>query len=103
MEIIYVNLNSILMVILYFPSNFLLANIMFKKAGTYWAVGLGCVLECACLWSRVLINQYFALAMLGGCFYGIAQPLLMNASAEIASKWFDTGEVSQFRRSARGQ
>jgi hypothetical protein len=90
---ITVNVNSILMVILYVPSNFFLANVMFKKAGVYWTVALGCILECACLWTRVAINLNFYIAMAGGFFYGIAQPLIMNASAEIASNWFSTSEV----------
>ena len=88
-----VNLNPLLMVLLYIPSNFFLANLMFKKAGVYWTVALGCILECACLWTRVLINEGFFIAMIAGFFYGIAQPLVMNASAEIASNWFATSEV----------
>jgi len=33
------------------------------------------------------------IAMVSGIFSGIAQPLLLNADTEVASRWFDTNEV----------
>lgn len=87
------NINSLLMVFIYFPSNFLIANFLFEHLGVHLALTIGCVLDCLCLWVRVLINQNFYLAMVGGLFCGIAQPLIMNANAEFATNWFDTSEV----------
>ena len=94
MDMITVNINSVLMVILYCPSNFLVANYLFKRLGIHWTLAIGCLLDCLCLWSRVLINANFSLAMVGGCFLGVAQPLIANPNAELASNWFSTREVA---------
>ena len=93
MPVIVFNINAILMVALYFPSNFLLANFVFRKYGVHVALGCGMILSSICLVCRTMINYSFVLAMGGGLFYGIAQPLVMNGNAEIASNWFDSGEV----------
>ncbi len=93
-----VNVNPVLMVVLYVPSNFLVANFMFKKFGIHATVITGCVLNCLCLALRLCINMdgMFLVAMCGGFFFGIAQPLIMNANAEIASNWFSPKEVLPF-------
>jgi len=90
--VILFNINSLLMSLLYFPATFLVANFMFKKFGIHVTLAVGAALECLCLVSRIFINYSFALAMAGGFFYGIAQPLIMNANAEVASNWFDSNE-----------
>lgn len=93
MPVSYFNVNAILMVILYFPANFAIANFVFKRLGLYLALCIGLVLNCVCLLFRTFINYEFLLAMIGGFFFGIAQPLIMNSNTELASNWFDTGEV----------
>lgn len=94
MEPIVVNINSILMIFLYVPSNFFLANFMFKKFGVYVTLITGSLLNIICLWMRVAIKANFYVAMAGGFFYGLAQPLILNANAEFASNWFATSEVN---------
>jgi hypothetical protein len=66
---------------------------MFKKFGINFTLVCGSILNCVCLWFRVAIKSNFYIAMAGGFFYGIAQPLILNANAEFAANWFDTGEV----------
>ena len=82
------------MIFLYVPSNFFFANFMFKKFGVYVTLITGSVLNCVCLWMRVAIQENFYVAMAGGFFYGVAQPLILNANAEFAANWFATNEVS---------
>ncbi len=93
MDVIVVNINGILMTLLYIPSNFLISNYVYKHLGLYWAVAIGISLVCLCLICRVMINHSFLAAMAGGFFYGIAQPLLLNGNAEVATNWFATNEV----------
>ena len=93
MSVIEYNVNTILVSILYVPSNFLLANYMYKHYGVYITMAAGSALNCVCLWFRTFINQSFTMAMVGGLFYGIAQPLSLNAGTEVAANWFDTDEV----------
>jgi len=81
------------MVILYFPANFILANPIYKRFGLHAGLIVGCGLVSVCLWLRACINYNFLLAMIGGLFYGLAQPLILNANAEFAANWFDTDEV----------
>ena len=89
----YFNVNAILTVILYFPANFAVANFAFSHLGLHQALSIGLVLNCLCSFFRTLINYDFLLSMLGGFFFGIAQPLIMNSNAELANNWFDSGEV----------
>jgi len=88
-----VNINAILSLFIYFPANFLMSNFIFEKFGVHKTLIFGCILDSTCLWIRSLINVNFYLAMIGGLFCGLAQPLIMNANAEIASNWFDSHEV----------
>lgn len=88
-----VNINSILMVLCYVPSHFFLANFLFKKIGVNGTLIIGVILNCVCLWFRAFIAVNVYISMAGGFFYGIAQPLILNANAEFAANWFDTGEV----------
>ncbi len=90
-----VNINSILMILLYVPSSLFLSERLFRKLGVHWTVAIGCGLNVLCLVLRLCISLegLFVVAMLGGFSYGIAQPLIMNANAEIASNWFSTAEV----------
>ena len=81
------------MVVLYFPSSLFIANFTFKKFGVHISMAIGVGLNCLCLWARTLINLSFMVAMFGGSFYGIAQPLILNANPEIATNWFSSGEV----------
>ena len=87
------NLNSLLMILLYIPSNFFLANFIFKKYGVHAALCIGVGFNCLFLWLRTLINENFTLAMCASFFYGISQPLIINSLTEIASNWFATNEV----------
>lgn len=87
------NLSPIILGLLYIPANFLLANWLFKECGVKITLALGAILNCLCLWCRTLINYNFVIAMASGIFSGIAQPLLLNADTEVASRWFDTNEV----------
>ena len=79
---------------MYIPANFALANFMYKKFGVKATICIGVILNCICLGCRTLINFSFVLAMAGGIFSGIAQPLILNADAEIAANWFGTNEVN---------
>ena len=81
------------MIALYFPSNFILSNPVYRKLGVHMALVIGCVLTSACLWVRTLINWNFNLAMFGALFFGFAQPLILNANSEVATNWFGTNEV----------
>ncbi len=93
MSVLTVNINALLMVILYCPANFLFANYLIKRLGIHWTLVIGCLLDCLCLWSRVLINFNFYIAMSGGFFLGLAQPLIANPNPELAANWFATREV----------
>ena len=84
------------MIVVYFPSTLLIANYSFKHFGLHISLALGSGLNCLCLALRLLINQSFTLAMVGGFFYGAAQPLIFNANPEIATNWFAADEVRSY-------
>ena len=91
-EVLIFNINSLSICLLYFPANFLIANYTFKHWGVHLSLLLGVGLECISLGCRALINESFTIAMAGGFFLGLAQPMLMNANTETATNWFATAE-----------
>ena len=72
-----------------FPSNYIL-----DTYGCRVGILIGTLLTFAGMWVKCLVNQSFALCIVGQMISAMGQPFLTNAPAKVSALWFSEKGVS---------
>ena len=86
-DTVVVNLGSLLFALMHPIFTFPAAYVI-DTYGTRVGIALGCALSILGTGVRLLVNQAFALVIVGQVIAGIGRPFILNCQAKISASWF---------------